>query len=223
MGTPKRVPAHGRRRSVRLPSPSRGARLPPLLGRFSLSHGARGRVGRRRGLRTRLPHLIFPLSPLASSLGLGGPWRWGGDGVGDDNDRRRPRDGDCSATTPRRSPSATAPGPAPLAVRHRARRERRRGDDGWLKIEREERGDGDDQIRPPRVAAAVGHQPATGGGLPRAAAATRSGASCRRRAGGWGGRRLSARRQLGRARREAMAVAGEGEDGGDGDARERGE
>uniref|UniRef100_A0A0E0F406 Uncharacterized protein n=1 Tax=Oryza meridionalis TaxID=40149 RepID=A0A0E0F406_9ORYZ len=44
MGTSKRVPAHGHRRSVRLPSPSRGAR-PPAEGRISLRssiafHGA---------------------------------------------------------------------------------------------------------------------------------------------------------------------------------------
>lgn len=53
-------------------TPLRGTRLPPLLAPFSSSHGARLRVGRRRGSWTRLPHQNFPLSPLTSSMGGGG-------------------------------------------------------------------------------------------------------------------------------------------------------
>jgi hypothetical protein len=44
MRTPERVPAHGRLRSVALPSPIRGAR-PPTEGRGSTSASAGGRAG----------------------------------------------------------------------------------------------------------------------------------------------------------------------------------
>uniref|UniRef100_A0A0E0HLY6 Uncharacterized protein n=1 Tax=Oryza nivara TaxID=4536 RepID=A0A0E0HLY6_ORYNI len=77
--------------------------------------------------------------------------------------------------------------------------------------EKEESGDGDDQIRPLRAVAAVRRPPAGEG----------------RRASSHGGsdqiwRRLSARRWwLGRVRREATAVAGEGEEGGSGERRGR--
>lgn len=89
--------------------------------------------------------------------------------------------------------------------------ERRREATMGGKREKEESGDGDDQIRPLRAVAAVRRPPAGEG----------------RRASSRGGsdqiwRRLSARRWwLGRVRREATAVAREGEEGGSGERRGR--